>query len=62
MSVLRAVRQLAVPSSRALSLRSSLISARARVPALSSFSVAVPSSRAGFSVSAHRFGEGTSAC
>jgi len=59
MSVLRAVRQLAAPSSRALSLRSSLISARARVPTLSSFSAAVPASRAGFSISARRFGEGT---
>ncbi|KAH9962824.1 mitochondrial glycoprotein [Russula dissimulans] len=59
MSVLRVVRQLATPSSRAISLRPSLISTRARVPALSSFSVAVPASRARFSLSARRFGEGT---
>ena len=59
MSVLRVVRQLTAPSSRALSLRSSLISSRARVPTFSSFSAA---SRASFSVSARRFGEGTSAC
>ena len=62
MSVLRVVRQLAAPSSRALSLRSSLISARAHVPAFSPFSAAVPATRASFSVSVRRFGEGTSAC
>ncbi|KAH9054837.1 regulatory protein suaprga1 [Lactarius vividus] len=57
MSVLRAVRQFAAPSSRALSLRSSLISTRARVPAFSRITVAVPATRAPFSVSARRFGE-----
>ena len=61
MSVLRVARQLAAPSSRALSLRSSLIPARARVPAFSS-RAAIPATRASFSVSARRFGEGTSAC
>jgi complement component 1 Q subcomponent-binding protein len=55
----RAFRQLAATSSRTLSLRSSLLSARARVPAFSSFSRALPATRAAFSVSARRFGEGT---
>ncbi|KAH9074305.1 regulatory protein suaprga1 [Lactarius deliciosus] len=59
MSVLRVVRQFAAPSSRALSLRSSLISTRARVPAFSRITAAVPATRAPFSVSALRFGEGT---
>jgi len=60
MSVFRVARQLAAPSSRALSLRSSLISARARVPAFFSRSTAaIPATRASFSVSARRFGEGT---
>ncbi|KAI0279032.1 regulatory protein suaprga1 [Russula aff. rugulosa BPL654] len=53
----RAIRQLATTSSRALSLRSSLISARARVHTLSSFSRPLPATRAAFSVSARRFGE-----
>jgi hypothetical protein len=57
-----AIRQLVATSSRALSLRSSLIPARARVPTLSSFSRALPATRAAFSVSARRFGEGTGAC
>ncbi|KAH9018720.1 regulatory protein suaprga1 [Lactarius pseudohatsudake] len=59
MSVFRVVRQFAAPSSRALSLRSSLISTRARVPAFSRITAAVPATRAPFSVSALRFGEGT---
>ncbi|KAI9456360.1 regulatory protein suaprga1 [Lactarius psammicola] len=59
MSVFRVVRQFAAPSSRALSLRSSLISTRARVPAFSRITAAVPATRAPFSVSARRFGEGT---
>ena len=58
----RAFRQLASTSSRTLSLRSSLISARARVPAFSPLSRALPATRAAFSLSACRFGEGTSAC
>ena len=57
MSVLRAVRQFSAPSSRALSLRSSLVSTRARVPAFSRITAVT---RAPFSVSARRFGEGTS--
>ena len=61
MSVLRVVRQFAAPSSRALSLRSSLISTRAPVPAFLRLTAAVPATRAPFSVSARRFGEGTSA-
>jgi hypothetical protein len=61
MSLLRvAVRQLVAPSSRALSLRSSLLSARTLTP-FSRISVALPATRASFSVSARRFGEGTSA-
>jgi len=59
MSVLRVVRQLTAPSSRALSIRSSLISARARVPTFSPSSAIIPATRASFSVSARRFGEGT---
>ncbi|KAI0252542.1 regulatory protein suaprga1 [Lactifluus subvellereus] len=59
MSLLRAVRQLAAPSSRALSLRSSLLSTRTRVPPFPRVSAAVPATRASFSVSARRFGEGT---
>jgi complement component 1 Q subcomponent-binding protein len=59
MSVLRAIRQFAAPSSRALSIRSSLIPTRARVPAFSRITAAVPATRAPFSVSARRFGEGT---
>ncbi|KAH9172731.1 regulatory protein suaprga1 [Lactarius sanguifluus] len=59
MSVFRVVRQFAAPSSRALSLRSSLSSTRARVPAFSRITAAVPATRAPFSVSALRFGEGT---
>ncbi|KAI0000143.1 mitochondrial glycoprotein [Russula compacta] len=55
MSALRVIRQ----SSRALSLRSPLISARARVPAFSPFSAAIPATRASFSASARYFGEGT---
>ncbi|KAH9962300.1 mitochondrial glycoprotein [Lactifluus volemus] len=59
MSLLRvAVRQLVAPSSRALSLRSSLLSARTLTP-FSRVSVALPATRASFSVSARRFGEGT---
>jgi hypothetical protein len=61
MSVLRVVRQFAAPSSRAISLRSSFVSTRARVPAFSRITVVVPATRAPFSVSARRFGEGTSA-
>ncbi|KAF8269480.1 mitochondrial glycoprotein [Lactarius quietus] len=59
MSVLRVVRQFAAPSSCALSLRSSLVSTRARVPAFSQITSVVPAARAPFSVSARRFGEGT---
>ncbi|KAF8474396.1 regulatory protein suaprga1 [Russula ochroleuca] len=55
----RAIRQLAATSSRALSLRSSLTSARARVHASSPFTRALPATRAAFSVSARSFGEGT---
>ena len=58
----RAIRQLAATSSRALSLRSSLIPARARGPALSLLSRPLPATRAAFSVSTRRFGEGNSAC
>ncbi|KAI9508574.1 mitochondrial glycoprotein [Russula earlei] len=57
MSVLRAVRKLAVPSSRILAKHSPLISARARI--LTPFSAAMTAPRASFSASAHRFGEGT---
>ncbi|KAI0298648.1 mitochondrial glycoprotein [Multifurca ochricompacta] len=59
MSLLRAVRQFSLPSSRSISLRSSLISTRARAPALSRITAATPAVRASFSVSACRFGEGT---
>ncbi|KAI9438718.1 regulatory protein suaprga1 [Lactarius indigo] len=59
MSVLRAVRQFTASSSRSLSLRSSLVSTRARVPVFSRITAAVPATRAPFSVSARRFGEGT---
>jgi len=55
----RAIRQLAATSSRALSLRSSLVPARARIPAFSLLSRELPATRAAFSVSARRFGEGT---
>ena len=58
----RAIRQFAATSSRTLSLRSSLIPTRARVPAFSPLSRALPATRAAFSISARRFGEGTSAC
>jgi hypothetical protein len=62
MSLFRtAVRQLVAPPSRALSLRSSLLSARTLTP-FSRISAALPATRASFSVSARRFGEGTSAC
>jgi complement component 1 Q subcomponent-binding protein, mitochondrial len=61
MSLFRAaVRQLVAPSSRALALRSSLPSTRTLT--VSRISAALPAARASFSVSARRFGEGTSAC
>lgn len=58
----RAIRQFAATTSRALSLRSSLVPARARVPAFSSLSRELPATRAAFSVSHRRFGEGASTC
>ncbi|KAI0266132.1 mitochondrial glycoprotein [Gloeopeniophorella convolvens] len=59
MSALRAVRQLASSSARALSQRTSLVSARAvaRLPVFARVDVA--GARAPFSVSARRLGEGT---
>jgi hypothetical protein len=62
MSAFRVLRQLAAPSSRALSLRTSLISTRARVHAFSPLPAVIPATRASFSASVRRFGEGTSAC
>ncbi|KAI0064217.1 regulatory protein suaprga1 [Artomyces pyxidatus] len=57
MSAIRAVRSLALSTSKTLATRTALLSARARLPVLAT-RVAVPATRS-FTVSARRLGEGT---